>query len=90
LCQKNRDVFYFQNKNECDFVVKEKDKITHAVQVCWDFNEENKNREINGLLAALRDFSLREGLILTYNQNDKFVIEGKKVIVKPVWEWLAE
>jgi len=90
LRRKFKDVFYFQNKNECDFVVKEKDKITHAVQVCWDFNEENKNREINGLLAALRDFSLREGLILTYNQNDKFVIEGKKVIVKPVWEWLAE
>ena len=90
LRRKFKDVFYFQNKNECDFVVKEKDKITHAVQVCWDFNEENKNREIKGLLAALRDFSLREGLILTYNQNDKFVIEGKKVIVKPVWEWLAE
>ena len=42
-----KDIFYFQGRNECDFLVKEKDKITHAIQVCLDFNEENKDREIN-------------------------------------------
>jgi len=89
LRRKFKNIFYFQDKNECDFVVKEKEKITHAVQVCFDFNEETKDREINGLVAALKKFKLKEGLILTYNQDDEFLVGGKKIIVKPVWKWLV-
>lgn len=88
LRRRFKDIFYFQNKNECDFVIKEKDKINHAIQVCFEFNEENKNREITGLLEALKEFNLKGGLILTYNQNDEFLFEGKKIVVKPVWKWL--
>ena len=90
LRRRFKDIFYFQDKNECDFVVKEKDRITHAIQVCFDFNEETKDREINGLLVALKEFKLKEGLILTYNQDDEFLVEGKKIIVKPVWKWLIK
>src|SRR3989338_10639574 len=56
LRKKYKDIFYFQEKNECDFVIKEKDKITKAIQVCFDLNEDNKDREINGLLEALYNF----------------------------------
>ncbi len=90
LRRKFKDILYFQEKNECDFVIKEKEKIKSAVQVCFDLNEQTKNREIDGLLAALKEFNLREGLILTYNQDDKFFIDGKKIVVMPVWKWLAE
>jgi len=90
LRRKFKNIFYFQEKNECDFVIQEKDKITRAIQVCFDFNEEVKNREINGLIIALKKFDLKEGLILTYNQDDEFLVEGKKVIVMPVWRWLSE
>ena len=85
-----KEVFYFQEKNECDFVIKEKEKITKAIQVCFDLNEDNKNREINGLVVALKEFKLKEGFILTFNQTDEFLIEGKKIIVKPAWKWLLE
>lgn len=88
LRRKFRDIFYFKEKNECDFVLKEKGRVTAAIQVCSDFNEENKDREINGLLTALKLFGLKDGLILTYNQDDEFTIEEKRVIVKPVWKWI--
>jgi len=88
LRRKFKDIFYFKEKNECDFVVKEKDKITSAIQVCYDFNEETKSREINGLLSALKAFDLNDGLVLTYNQEDEFTIDGKKIMVKPVWKWI--
>ncbi|MDP1695722.1 MAG: ATP-binding protein [archaeon] len=88
LRRKFKDIFYFQEKTECDFIIKEKEKITMAIQVCFDFNEENKNREINGLIAALKEFNLKEGLILTYNQEEEFLIENKRIIIKPVWKWL--
>ena len=83
-----RDIFYFQEKSECDFVIKEKEKITKAMQVCFDFNEETKEREINGIITALKEFNLKEGLILTYNQEDEFSVEGRRIIIKPVWKWL--
>ncbi|MBS3090605.1 ATP-binding protein [Candidatus Pacearchaeota archaeon] len=90
LRRKYKDIFYFQEKKECDFVVKEKEKITNAIQVCFDFNEETKEREINGLIEALNKFKLKEGLILTYNQEDKLETSGKLIKVLPVWKWLLE
>jgi predicted AAA+ superfamily ATPase len=90
LRRKFRDIYYFQKKHECDFVVKEKDKITHAIQVCLDFNEENKNREIRGILDALKEFKLDEGLIITYNQTDEFLVDGKRIRIMPAWKWLLD
>jgi hypothetical protein len=88
LRKKSKDIFYFKEKNECDFLVKGKDKTIRAIQVCYDLNEDNKKREINGLSEALTKFNLKEGLILTYNQGDVFNINKKKIVVKPVWKWL--
>jgi len=90
LRRKCKEIFYFQEKNECDFLVKEKEKIIIAIQVCYDFNEDNKNREIKGLLEAMKKFGLNKGVILTYNQEDEFSIEREKIVVKPVWKWLLE
>ena len=90
LRRKFRDIFYFQKKYECDFIIKEKDKITQAIQVCFDFNEENKEREIRGILDALKEFKLNEGLILTYNQKDEFFADGKKIRIIPAWKWLID
>ncbi len=90
LRKKYKDIFYFQNKRECDFLIKDREKIIQAIQVCYKFNDENQEREVKGLLEAMQELKLEEGLILTYNQEDKIKIEGKKIIVKPVWKWLLE
>ncbi len=90
LRRKNKEIFYFQENNECDFVVKKKDKIIQAIQVCYEINKENQDREINGLFEAMNKFKLKECLILTYNQEDKFVIKDKIIKVIPVWKWLLE
>lgn len=83
-----RQVFYFKGRNECDFLVKEKNEITQAIQVCYQLNEDNKKRELDGLTEAIEKFDLRNGLILTLDQQDTFEISGKTVTVKPVWQWL--
>lgn len=85
-----KDIYYFHEENECDFVIKKKEKIIHAIQVCSDLNEEIKNREINGIVSALKKFNLKSGLILTYKQDDEFLVDNKKIIVKPVWKWMLE
>jgi predicted AAA+ superfamily ATPase len=85
-----KNIFYFQEKNECDFIIKERDKIIRALQVCFDLNEENKTREINGLVEALEKFNLKKGIILTRKQEDEFKIKGKRIKILPVWKWLLE
>ncbi len=90
LRKKGKEIFYFQEEGECDFVVKEKDKIVQVLQVCFDFNEETKERELRGLLCALKEFHLPQGFILTYSQEDAFVLEGKRIVLMPVWKWLLE
>ena len=90
LRRKFKDIFYFQEKNECDFLVKERDKIIGAFQVCFNLNEDNKDREIKGLVAVLEKFNLKEGFILTNNQEDSFSIGTKRIYVKPAWSWLLD
>ncbi len=90
LQRRNKEVYYFSEKQECDFVIKEGAKIREAIQVCYTLNMENKEREVEGLVAALTKFNLKEGFILTYDQEEEIVIEGKKVKVRPVWKWMIE
>lgn len=91
LLRKNNEIYYFLERGECDFIIKKELKIINAIQVCYDIsNEFVKKREIKGLLEALNKFKLKEGLILTYDQEDKFEIENKTIIIKPVWKWMLE
>jgi len=90
LKRRGKEIYYFKEKNECDFVVKSYEKITEAYQVCYKISEENKTREINGVLEAINKFNLSKGTILTLNQEDKFEFDGKKIDFLPVWKWMLD
>ena len=84
-----KDLYYFREKGECDFVVKEKNKVTHAIQVCAEVSQENLPREVNGLVEALRFFDLEEGIIITMNQEDEIIQDEKKIHLIPAWKWFV-
>jgi len=90
LKRQNKQVSYFREKNECDFVVKEKRAVTAAIQVCYQLTDENKDRELKGLSEALEKFGLKDGLILTYDQEDELKAANKRIILKPVWKWMLD
>ncbi len=90
LRRENNDIYYFQNKYECDFVIKEGVKVKRVIQVCYDFNEGNKDRELDGLINAMDFFKLKEGEIITYDEEDEIKIGNKKIFVKPIWKWLLD
>ena len=90
LRRKGNEIYYHKQEKECDFVIKKGKGIISAFQVCWKLDSDNKDREIRGLLEAMDRFNLREGLILTFNQEDNYVIDGKKIKVVPTWKWLLE
>ena len=84
------EVFYFRGEGECDFVVKEGSRITGAIQVCHDLNEENMERETGGLLEAMKKFGLKEGLLLTDSREDELKEGGLRIKVRPAWKWMLE
>jgi len=90
LKRNGKEIYYLSEKKECDFVIRNGAKINEAIQVCYEFNNKNKERELGGLLEVLKKFNLKKGLILTYNQEDELNIENKKIFIKPVWKWILE
>ena len=89
LARRGGEVFYFEEKQECDFVVKDGEGTRFAAfQVCRELTDENRLREIGGLTAACRHLDLSEGMILTDNQDGEENVEGIKISVRPVWRWL--
>jgi len=90
LKRRGREIYYFKNKRECDFIVREKSAITEAIQVTAHFNINNREREVDGLLEAMDAFALKKGLILTQDAEDLLKIDSKNIIVKPIYKWLLE
>ena len=72
---------YFYNENfECDFIAV-KDNSLIAIQVCYELNEFNKDKELKALKKL--PFRVDEKLIITYNQNE--IIQNLKVV--SFWEY---
>lgn len=90
LLRQGKEVFFYNEKKECDFVVKKGFKIVKAIQVCYELHEGDKKRELGGLLDAMHFFKLQEGMILTQEQEKIIEVEGKKIRILPVWKWLLE
>ncbi|MFH0854267.1 MAG: ATP-binding protein [bacterium] len=90
LRRRGYDIFYFKNKNECDFLINEKNKITQTLQVAHMLNDDNIRREKSGLIEAMEEFHLKEGVILTANEEG--IIKQDNLIIKimPIWKWLLE
>jgi predicted AAA+ superfamily ATPase len=83
-----KEIFYFKDKGECDFVVRKNSTIIKAIQVCYSTDDENFEREYNGLFAAMTFFDLKEGMIVTLNQTDSFERDGRTIKLVPAHEFL--
>jgi len=83
-----REIYYFSDKGECDFVVFRNGAAAHAIQVCFDLNADNLDRELGGLQTAMKELKLREGKIITFDQKDRFERDGGAIEVIPCHEFL--
>jgi predicted AAA+ superfamily ATPase len=89
--RRGHELFYWKNGNglETDFLVRAGIKIESAIQVAARLADSKvKKREINGLLAAMQRFDLKEGLILTGEESGREKIDDKIVHYQPIWQWL--
>ncbi|NCU32939.1 MAG: ATP-binding protein, partial [Candidatus Moranbacteria bacterium] len=65
LKRSGEEVFYWQGKRETDFVVRQGRSVKKLINACWNLNEENKSREVEGLVESMEKFKLKEARIIT-------------------------
>ncbi|AKB28184.1 hypothetical protein MSSIT_1465 [Methanosarcina siciliae T4/M] len=98
LLRRDKQVSYFRDRRECDFLLTEKDSqaVQAAVQVSVYFGTPAvREREVLGLLAAMEEYGLNEGLILTMDDEGVIEIpdedrEKKRIVINSVWKWMLE
>jgi predicted AAA+ superfamily ATPase len=89
LRRTKQEIFFYKDKNECDFVTFTKGKVNQLIQVCFEITDENFEREYQGLLNAMKFFDHKVGFIVTMNQKDEFQKDGFTVRMAPVWEFMG-
>ena len=95
LKRRKNEIYYFAEKNECDFVVKDGAKVTQAIQVCYNLNNnDTKSREIRALLKAGKELKCKNLIIINSEKDEEketewFGIKAKIKII-PLWKWLLQ
>jgi len=89
LIRRGDTVTYFNGKRECDFVTLKNGVPSQAIQVSWELTPSCEEREVQGVLEAMKVTGLKEGTIITFDQSlDSFRELGVEVI--PAWKWLLD
>lgn len=83
------DVYYLKERSgECDFVVCDGNKVLQCIQVSYDISSvKTYKREVNGLLMANRQTKCENLLLLTDHEFDDIVKDGRRISIRPVYEW---
>ncbi|MEM4257573.1 MAG: ATP-binding protein [Candidatus Thermoplasmatota archaeon] len=87
LRRTGKQIFYWSEKHECDFIIQNKMNIEEVIQVSSDL-QENKEREVNGLLEAMKHLNVLKGSIITKDYESKEIIDEKEIRFIPLWKWL--
>lgn len=92
LKRRGLDVYYYSDKKECDFIVRQGIRITDAYQVTLNMSSpQTREREIAGVREAMQAYSLSKGYIITFEGKETITFEDNTVVeVIPAWEWMLQ
>ena len=93
LKRHDREIYYWKDKRgkEVDFLVRKGMKIESAIQVCANpEDDKTKKRELSALNAAMHEFDLKEGIVITLDVRHELKDQGRKITFVPLWEWLLQ
>lgn len=82
-----KEFYYYRNANgaEVDFIIPIDGTM---IQVCYELNFSNKEREVNGFVKARNELKANAFIILTMDQEYTISMEDFVIEVQPVWKWL--
>lgn len=88
LLRRGKEVYYSGGKKECDFLVKEGLTVSEAIQVVYQMDATNSEREYGGLTEAMKTYDVKQGLVITSNIDASSITSPDGIQVIPIWEWL--
>jgi predicted AAA+ superfamily ATPase len=86
LRRKSYDIFYYSNKKECDFIIRNGITPVLAIQVVYELTEDNFQRELEGLKEAMSDLNIERGQLICMHPN-KFSFEDESIEMILAWKW---
>jgi hypothetical protein len=88
LRRRAEKIFYYRNKHEVDFYYILKGK-RHLLNVSYDMDSSaTREREISGLVEAMKRLGIKEGRIVTSEYEDLITTDKDRIYVIPLWKWL--
>lgn len=86
----DQDIYYFKTETnrEVDFYLS-KQKVFIQVTKSLE-NPATREREVQGLLDAMKEVKGSKGLIITEDEKDSLSLDEIEISVIPVYEWLAK
>jgi uncharacterized protein len=86
LLKSGKEVFYFKNNYECDFVINEEQFI--PIQASYSIlEEETRLRELRGLKEACEYLNVDKGVVLTFNEEESIVFGNITIEVMPMYKY---
>lgn len=89
LKAQRKEIYYFSEKKEIDFVIKAGPKITQLINVCYNLDsKEIRLREISALVEGMKYFKLKDALLIVGEGQIQEVKEASFYIrIIPFWDW---
>ena len=83
------EFYYYKGTggSEVDFVMP---TASLLIQVCYELNENNRKRELRGIISAAKDLGIDKAILLTLDQDEELNQDGFRIRVMPCWLWLLE
>ena len=88
LRRRGLNPYFLKRNTEVDFYIPEENLL---IQVSYSLdNPETYKREIKALTAAMKEFNLKEAIVLTYDEEKTIETAEGKIQVLPLWQWMLE
>ncbi len=90
LRRRGKQIYYFKEQNEVDFVITELGRPVEAIQVAYSKLDQpdTKEREVSALIECLGRLGLKKGTILTSTYEDEENIKSFTIQYIPLHLWL--
>lgn len=85
LKRRQKEIFYWKNQNEVDFIIKNADNSLEAINIAY--TDEISERETKGLQEFKKQFSQTKKLTLLTKNTEK---KEKGINFIPLWKWLLK
>ncbi len=85
LKKRKKEIYYWKNKNEVDFIIKKPNNTLEAINVCY--SNTIPERELKGLKEFKKQFPKTKKLIIITKNLEK---KEKQIQFTPLWKWLLK